>query len=68
MLVNAFVISRLDNFHSILYGLPKNLTDRVQRVFNCAPKLVTLTKKYDQVTPLLIELHWLSVEQRIFFF
>lgn len=68
MLINAFVISRLDNCNSlIMYGLPKYLIDRVQHVFNCAAKLITLSKKYDHVTPLLIELHWLPVEYRIIF-
>jgi len=67
VLINAFVISRLDNCNSLLYGLPKYLIDRVQHVFNCAAKLVTLSRKYDHVTPLLIELHWLPVEYRIIF-
>ena len=40
---------------------------RVQHVFNCAAKLITLSKKYDHVTPLLIELHWLPEEYRIIF-
>ena len=48
-----------------MYGLPKYLIDRVQHVFNCAAKLITLSKEYDHVTPLLIELHWLPVEYRI---
>ena len=67
VLINAFVISRLDNCNSLMYGLPKYLIDRVQHVFNCAAKLITLSKKYDHVTPLLIELHWLPVEYRIIF-
>ena len=67
VLINALVISRLDNCNSLMYGLPKYLIDRVQHVFNCAVKLITLSKKYDHVTPLLIELHWLPVEYRIIF-
>ena len=53
-LFNAFIISRLDNCNSLMYGLPKYLIDWVQHVFNCAAKLITLSKKYDHVTPLLI--------------
>ena len=67
MLINAFVISRLDNCNSHLYGLPKYSIDRVQHVFNCAAKLITFSKKYDHVTPLLIQLNWLPVEYRIIF-
>ena len=67
VLINAFAISRLDNCNSLMYGLRKYLIDSVQHVFNCAAKLITLSKKYDHVTPLLIELHWLPVEYRIIF-
>ena len=62
MLINAFVISRLDNCNFLMHGLPKYLIDRVQHVFNCAAKLITLSKKDDHVTPHLIELHCLPVE------
>ncbi len=34
---------------------------------NHAARLVTDTRKYDHITPVLIELHWLPVEQRIVF-
>ena len=67
MLINAFVVSHLDHCNSLMYGLPKYLIDRVQHVFNCAAKLMTLSKKYDHVTALLIALHWLPVEHRIIF-
>ena len=35
VLINAFVISCLDNYcNSLMYGLPKYLIDKVQYVFN----------------------------------
>ena len=67
MLVHAFVMCRLDNCNYLLYGLPKYLIHRLQLVQNCAARLILCSSKYDRITPLLRELHWLPVEQRIVF-
>lgn len=40
---------------------------KLQRVQNAAARLVTYTEKYDHVTPVLYELHWLPVRFRILF-
>ena len=65
ILVHAFVSSKLDLMNSILYGLPKFQLNKLQRIQNSAARLVTLTKKYVHITPIMRELHWLPVEQRI---
>ena len=57
----------MDNGNALLYGLPKYLIERLQAVMNCAACLILRKQKYDHVTPLLIELHWLPVSQRIVF-
>ena len=38
---------------------------RLQLVQNRAARIVTFTKKYEHITPSLIDLHWLPVDYRI---
>ena len=41
--------------------------DRLQSVLNAAARLVYNSRKYDRITPLLRNLHWLRVPERIQF-
>ena len=66
-LVHVLVTSRLDSCNALLYGLPDYLIQRLQYVLNAAAKVITCERTFDHVTPLLIELHWLPVRQRIVF-
>ena len=66
-LVHAFVTSRVDYCNILLYGLPASHLNKVQRVLNAAARLVCRTPRYRRITPLLYELHWLPVRQRISF-
>ena len=53
VLVHAFVTCRLDNCNSLLYGLPKNQIEKLQRVQNCAARLVVSARRHDHITPVL---------------
>ena len=66
-LVHAFITSKVNGCNSLLYGVPKYLLQRLQRVLNCAVRIVFKSNKYDHITPLLKDLHWLPIEQRIKF-
>ena len=66
-LVHAFVSSHLDCNNSLLYGLSNNLLSSLQRVQNSAARLVTLTKRHEHITPILHDLHWLTIKDRIRF-
>ena len=58
------VTSRIDYCNALLYGLPQTMLKRLQRVQNCAARLICRRKKHDHVTPLLKELHWLTIHVR----
>ena len=66
-IIHAFVTSRLDNGNALLYGLPQNQISHLQHIQNTAARVVTLSRKSCHITPILKELHWLPVSQRIVF-
>ena len=67
ILVHAFISSKLDNCNSLLYGLPKHLLNRLRLIQNTAARIVTLSKRFDHITPILFKLHWLPLGYRIHF-
>ena len=54
--MHAFVTAKLDNLNSLLYGLPKTQLSRLQKIQNCAAKIVVNGRKFDHVTPILKKL------------
>ena len=64
-LVHGLVISRIDYCNALLAGLPKTLTDRLQRIQNTAARIITRTPRHHHITPALVHLHWLPVSARI---
>ena len=59
IVVHAFITSILDSCNSLLYRVPQHLLSRLQS--NTAARIVTRTRKFDHMTPILKELHWLAV-------
>ena len=60
MVLHSFVKSKIDYCNGLLSGLP-DCTER------CSYRLLMSCKKYDHITPILINLHWLPVRYRINF-
>jgi hypothetical protein len=68
-LVNALVTSKLDGLNALLFGLPKqrSVAPLLQRVQNAAARVIARVGRYNHITPVLCELHWLPVSSRIEF-
>ena len=66
-LVQAFISCRLDYCNSLLFGISDGLLRRLQSVQNAAARLVTGARRCDHITPVLRQLHWLPVRQRVVF-
>ena len=64
-LIHVFISSRLDYCNSLLVGVAGCVVRKLQGVQNAAARMITGTRKFDHVTPILRELHWLPVAQRI---
>ena len=64
---HAFITSRIDYCNSLLVGIPDVCVSQLQRIQNCTARLITNTRKYDHIQPVLKNLHWLPVTQRITF-
>ena len=67
LLVVSLVLSCLDYGNAALAGLAGNQLDRLQSVINGAARLVCFVRKYEHITPLIRDLHWLPVCDRIEF-
>ena len=63
-MINSAVTSRLDYCKNLLYGINGYLVSQLQSCQNNAARIVSLRRKYDHITPVLKDLHWLPVEYR----
>ena len=66
-LLRALAICKVDYCSSILAGVTGSWLGRLQSVLNAAARLVFSARRSDHVTPLLRELHWLKVPERVWF-
>jgi len=67
IVAHAFVTFRIDYCNSLLNGKSEYNINRLQRIQNSAAHIVTDTRKYEYITPILQNLHWLPVRQLIHF-
>uniref|UniRef100_A0A9J7XWR8 Reverse transcriptase n=1 Tax=Cyprinus carpio carpio TaxID=630221 RepID=A0A9J7XWR8_CYPCA len=59
--------SRLDYCNALLGGCSARLVNKLQLVQNAAARVLTRTRKYDHISPVLSTLHWLPIKHRIDF-
>ena len=65
--MTSLVLSRLDYGNATLAGIPQHLLRRLQSVLNAAAELIYSSSRFEHVTPLLRQLHWLKAKERIDF-
>ena len=65
--VHVFITSKLVYCNSFLYDCRKVQLKKLQYCQNTAARIVTQTRKFDHITPVLFDLHWLPVSYRIVF-
>ena len=61
MIINSLVFSRLFYCLSVWASTTKKTIAQLQKVQNFVAQIVTGARKYDHITPMLKELHWLPV-------
>ena len=64
-LPSALVSSRIDYGNMALVSLPRVATQSIQSIINTTVRLITGVRKYDHITSVLKELHWLKIYERI---
>jgi len=65
--VHAFVTFRIDYCNCLLYGISDYNINRLQRIQSSVPGIATNTRTYYHIIPILQNLHWLRIRQRIHF-
>ena len=64
-LIHALITSRLDFCNSILYNLPNKQIERLQWIQYQAARMLKRIPRRNHITPVLRELHWLRIHDRI---
>ena len=67
ILIQAYVMSKIDYCNSLLYGTSDKLLNRIQRIQNYAARVVLRLHKFSHITPALATIHWLPANRRIDF-
>ncbi len=65
MLIHAFMTSRLDYCNTLLGGCSARLINKLQMVQNAEARVLTRTRKYDHISPVMSTQHWLPIKHRI---
>ena len=64
-LAKPCILSRLDYCNSLPAGYPQMVIKPLQQVHNSAAKLILNSRRAEDAKPLLKQLHWLPIEQKI---
>ena len=64
-MVHTMITSKLDYCNAILYGLSESTLKHFTRVQNLSARFISQHGKYEHITPVLKQFHWLPMRQRI---
>ena len=64
-IIQGLVVSKMDYCNSLLGGMYSYDMKKLQCIQNVAARIIFCQSKYCHITPLLKELHWLQITERI---
>ena len=67
VIVNAFVLSKLYYCCNVWSNTSEYNLSRIQAVQNFAARIVSNSRKYDHISPILQDLKWLLVRQQLYY-
>ncbi len=65
--IHAFISSRLDYCNALLAGVSDCVKQKMRYLQNSAARVLTGSRKFEHITPILRDLHWLPVTSRVDF-
>ena len=65
--INTYAYYTLDYCNSLFFAISTRIFARLQRIQNTLARFLLRKRKFDQITPSLMELHWLLIQQRVHF-
>ena len=66
-IIQAHVLSKIDYCSSIYQGAPTYAINKLQRLQNMGSRISKRLRKYDHITPHLMDLHWLKINECIIY-
>jgi len=64
-IASTMVGVRLDYCNAMLYATSKSNIQKLRRAQNSIARIVTGTRRSEHITPVLVQLHWLKIAERI---
>jgi len=64
-IATSLIRSKLDYCNSLFLNLPQCQLGRLQLILNSSARAISKTTKFAHISPVLKNLHWLQIEQRI---